>query len=153
MIKAFTSIDIEPSKTQRKVAYAFHPVKARRFLTIAVKIEQDEADPTAKALEAVSSQKEKVREAIVKLNLDLPSQAEAQIRYREIQEALKEASYFTIAREIRRETRSRLGERYSEELTPLAALEAYLETQKVPPERRKTLLEYGEKLLGGLKED
>ena len=146
--KGFYVIDIEQRPNNRKVTYAFHPVKARRFLTIAVKIEENEADPTAKALEAISGQKDKVRDAIVRLNLDLPSQAEAQIRYREIQEALKEASYFTIAREIRRETRSRLGERYSEELTPLAALEAYLETQKVPPERRKTLLEYGEKLLG-----
>ena len=148
--KGFYVVDIEKGAQTRKVSCEFHPVKARRFLTIEAKIEADEADPTAKVLEAISSVKQNLRDAIVKLNLDLPSSIEGQVRYREIQEALKEASYFTIAREVRSETRSRLGERYTEELTPLAALDAYLETQKVPPERRKLLMEYGEKLLDDL---
>jgi exonuclease SbcD len=149
--KGFYVIDIESSKNNRNVTYDFHTVKARGFLTITVKMEENEADPTTKALEAIRAEKEKIRDAIVKVNISLPSSLESQVHYREIQEALKEASYFTIAREIRSETRSRLGERYSEELTPMAALQAYLDTQNVPPERRKTLLEYGEKLLG--KED
>ena len=38
------------------------------------------------------------------------------------------------------------------ELTPLAALKAYLDAQQVTPERQKILLEYGEKLISGLKE-
>jgi len=130
------------------VTFDFHPVKARRFLTIAVTLGQDDPDPTAKVLDALSHQKENIKNAIVRLNLDLPSQIEGQLRYREMQEALKDAHYFTIAREIRRETRIRLGNHSSEEITPLAALKAYLEAQKVPPERQKILMERGEKLLG-----
>ncbi|MGD0794325.1 MAG: exonuclease SbcCD subunit D [Dehalococcoidales bacterium] len=146
--KGFYVIDIETGQTSRKVTFDFHPVKARRFLTIAVTLGQDDPDPTAKVLDALSHQKENIKNAIVRLNLDLPSQIEGQLRYREMQEALKDAHYFTIAREIRRETRIRLGNHSSEEITPLAALKAYLEAQKVPPERQKILMERGEKLLG-----
>jgi exonuclease SbcD len=145
--KGFYVIDIETGQTSRKVTFDFHPVKARRFLTITVTLGQDDPDPTAKVLDALSHQKENIKNAIVRLNLDLPSQIEGQLRYREMQEALKDAHYFTIAREIRRETRIRLGNHSSEEITPLAALKAYLEAQKVPPERQKALLEYGEKLI------
>ena len=35
----------------------------------------------------------------------------------------------------------------AEELTPLNALQTYLETKKVSPERARVLLEYGEKLI------
>ena len=46
-----------------------------------------------------------------------------------------------------RENRLRLGKFTAEELTPLDALKTYLEAKKVPPERAKVLLEYGEKLI------
>jgi len=60
---------------------------------------------------------------------------------------LKEAYYFTIAKAIQRETRLRLGKWTAEEIPPLDALKAYLESKKVSPERAKLLLEYGEKLM------
>jgi exonuclease SbcD len=148
--KGFYVVEIGPGATGRQVSYEFHPVKARRFLTINIALEQDDPDPTAKALGALDGQKEAIRNAIVRLNLALPSQIEGQLRYHEIREALKEAHFFTIAREIQRETRLRLGSRTAEEITPLAALKAYLESQQVPPERQKVLLEYGAKLIEGI---
>jgi hypothetical protein len=60
---------------------------------------------------------------------------------------LKEAHYFAIAKEVRRETRVRLGEGAAEEITPAQALKAYLESKKVPAERAKVLLKYGERLI------
>ncbi len=147
--KGFYVIDIEPGTTERKVSFEFHPVKARRFLTIDVDLEKDELNPTAKVLNALAARKEAINEAVVRLNITLPSEVEGQLRYHEIREALKEAHYFTIAREIRRETRLRIGSRTAEEITPLTALKAYLELQNVPPERQKVLLEYGEKLITG----
>jgi exonuclease SbcD len=146
--KGFYVVDITGGRTDRKVTFDFRPVKARRFLTIGLTLENDEPDPTARVLGAIEGQKESVRDAIVRLNLDLPAQSEGQLRYREIQEALKNAYYFTIAREIRREARLRLGNHATEEITPLAALKAYLDNQKVPPERQTILMERGEKLLG-----
>jgi len=42
-----------------------------------------------------------------------------------------------------------LGDRSAEDIEPLEALKTWLGTQKVPPERQKVLLEYGEKLIKG----
>jgi exonuclease SbcD len=147
--KGFYIVDIEPGEPGRKVSYDFHPVKARRFLTIAIDLATADPDPTGKILGAIAVRGEDLRDAIVRLDLSLPSEIEGQLRYHEIREALAPAHFFTIAREIRRETRLRLGNHPAGEITPLAALKAYLDEQKIPDERRKVLLEYGEKLING----
>jgi exonuclease SbcD len=147
--KGFYVVDIGTGPSGRKVAYDFHPVKARRFLTINVRLETTATEPTEKVLEVIAGRQEAVKDAIVRLNISLHSAIEGQLRYQEIREALSAAHFFTIAREVQRETRLRLGSRSAEEITPLAALKAYLESQNVPPERRKVLLEYGEKLIEG----
>jgi DNA repair protein SbcD/Mre11 len=146
--KGFYVIDIQPGNP-RQVNYSFHPVHARRFLTVKVDLKEDEADPTSAVLSAIAAQKDKVPEAIVRLNISLPAALENQLHTAEIKDALKETHNFTIARDIRREARLRLGARPAEDIAPLDALKAYLESQGVPPERRKTLLEYGEKLIQG----
>jgi exonuclease SbcD len=148
--KGFYMVDIIPrDKGRRKVSYEFHPVKARRFLTIGVALRPEEADPTATVLMSVVGQKEKIKDAVVRLNITLPSTLEGQLRYNEIRDALKEAYYFSVNRDVQRETRLRLGSRNVEEITPLAALKVWLETQKIAPERQKILLEYGQKLIEG----
>jgi exonuclease SbcD len=148
--KGFYVVDILPGDNRnRQVSFAFHPVSTRRFLTIGVTLEADEADPTAAVLEAVAAQKEKIRDAVVRLNITLPSSLEGQLRYSEVRDALKQAHYFSITRDVQRETRLRLGSRNVEEITPLTALKAWLETQNIPPERQKILLEYGQKLIEG----
>jgi exonuclease SbcD len=148
--KGFYVVDISPgSKDERQVSFDFHPVNARRFLTIDVALEKDEVNPTSTVLAAVAGQKEKIGNAIVRLNVSLPSALEGQLNYNEIREVLKEAEYAAITRDIQRDTRLRLGDRPAEELTPLDALKAWLESQQVSPERRKVLLDYGEKLIAG----
>ena len=67
----------------------------------------------------------------------------------QIRDALKESHYLSVARDIQRETRLRLGDRTAEEIAPLDALKTWLDTQNVAEERRKVLLEYGEKLIKG----
>jgi exonuclease SbcD len=149
--KGFYVVDILPNgkDNKRQVSFEFHPVNARRFLTVSVNIDTDNTDPTSVVLAAIAGQAEKARDAIVRLNISLPSSLEGQLRNNEIREALKDTHYFTIAREIQRETRLRMGNRTAEEITPLDALKAWLELQKVSPERQKVLLEYGEKLIAG----
>ena len=134
---------------KRQVSFKFHPVNARRFLTVNVTLDAEESNPTAAVLTAIAGQKDKARDAIVRLNISLPSSLEGQLRNNEIRDALKETHNFTIAREIQREIRLRLGSRPAEDITPLDALKAYLESQQMPPERQKVLLEYGEKLIQG----
>jgi len=147
--KGFYLVEIEPDKEtgKRQVSFDFHPVSGRRFLTIDVNIESPDIDPTSTMLKAIAEQKEKVGDAIVRLNISLPAEVEGQFRDNDIRNAVKEAYYFTIAKDIKRETRLRLGQWTAEEITPLDALKKYLEEKKISPERTKTLLEYGEKLI------
>jgi exonuclease SbcD len=150
--KGFYVVEIEPGYGAggRKVAFEFHPVKGRRFVTVNVNVEAEDLNPTGTVLKAITEQEDKVRGGIVRLSLTLPAESEGQLRDNEIRSALKEADYFTIAQEIEREARLRLGSQAAaEEITPLDALKAYLDSKKVPPERAKVLLEYGERMIRG----
>ena len=147
--KGFYVIDIHPNARgdKRQVFFEFHPVKARRFLTINVALEAEEADPTSAVLNAINAQQKKINNAIVRLIITLPSSLEGQLRNNDIKDALKGAYHLSIAREIQREARLRLGSRTIEEIMPLDALKKYLESQQVSPERQKLLLDYGEELI------
>jgi exonuclease SbcD len=143
--KGFYLVKIDTVSGKRKVSYKFQPINGRHFITIRVNIEPQETEPTETILQAIAQQD--VGEAIIRLQVSLPQELEGQIRDSDIREALKEAHYYTIAKDIRRESRIRLGDQAAEEITPVQALKAYLKSVKVPPERAKTLLEYGEKLI------
>lgn len=148
--KGFYVVDIRAGGDgKRRTSYEFHPVKARRFLTIEAVVKADEVDPTGAVKAAVVAEKEKIKDAVVRLNIKVPSTLESQLRDSEIREALKEAHHISITRDVQRETRLRLGNRKAEEITPYAALEAWLETQNIESERRKVLLEYGRGLIEG----
>jgi exonuclease SbcD len=151
--KGFYVIDIESGTGgDRRVSFEFHSVKARDFLTLKVELEADDINPTATLLNTVSAQQEKIKDAIVRLNVTLPAQIQGQLSGNEIREALKEAAYFTIAQDIQRETRLRMGERNAEEIAPLEALKAYLDSKDIPAERQRVLLEYGENLIDSAEE-
>ncbi|MBA7557005.1 hypothetical protein ES705_49734 [subsurface metagenome] len=147
--KGFYLVEIQQDKEtgKRQVSFDFHPVTGRRFLTINVNIEPQDTNPTATVIKAIAEQEDKVRDAIVRLQIVLPAETEGQLRDNDLRNGLKEAHYFAIAKDIQRETRLRLGKWTVEEITPLDALKAYLESKKVTPERTKVLLEYGEKLI------
>jgi len=147
--KGFYLVEIQQDKEtdKRRVAFDFHPVTGRRFLTINVNIEPPDTNPTSTVLKAIAEQEEKVRDAIVRLQISLPAETEGQLRDNDIRNAVKEAHYSTVAKDIKRETRLRLGQWTAEEITPVDALKAYLESKKVSPERTKVLLEYGERLI------
>ena len=147
--KGFYLVEIEPDieADKRRVSFDFHPVIGRRFLTINVNIETKDPDPTSTVTEAIAEEGERVSSAIVRLQISLPAEVEGQFRDSDIRDALKEAHYFTIARDVRREARLRLGNYTAEEITPIEALKTYLEAKKVTPAQAKVLLEYGEKLI------
>ena len=147
--KGFYVVEIESDKEtgKRLVSYSFHPVNSRRFLTIDVAIEPEDVSPTDTILKAINEQAEKVPDAIVRLQICLSAETEAAIHDSDIRNALKEAYYFAVAKDIRREARLRLGDWTAEEITPLAALQKWLETQNFTQDRNRVILEYGEKLL------
>ena len=147
--KGFYVIDIESEgKTgKKKVAFDFHPISGRRFLTINVALTAQDTDPTTVILGAISEQKDAIKDAIVRLQLSLPAEIEGFLKDNEIRNDLKEAYYFTIARDIKRESRPRLGNWTASEITPMEVLKVYLEQKKASPERVKELLEYGQRLI------
>jgi exonuclease SbcD len=147
--KGFYVVEIEPDLEagKRQVSFDFHPVSGRRFVTININVEPQDTDPTLTVLRAIGEQEDKVRDAIIRLNISLPAEIEGQIRDNDIRDAVKEAHYFTVAKDTKRETRLRLGQWTAEEITPLEALKTYLESKKVSPERTKILLEYGERMI------
>jgi exonuclease SbcD len=69
-----------------------------------------------------------------------------------VKEALKQASYFTIAKEVKRETRSRLGSRSVEELSEADALQSWLNATNVPEERAKILMKYAKELINDIRQ-
>jgi len=147
--KGFYLVKIEPDEEtgRRQVSFEFHPVSGRRFITIDVGIDSEDIDPTATVLKAISGQ-DKVGDAIVRLNITLPAEHEGRIGGNKIGDALKEAHYFTITKDVKREARLRLGKWTAEEIMPVDALKKYLETRKdLTPKRAETLLEYGEKMI------
>ncbi len=147
--KGFYVVDIEPDGEtgKRRASFAFHRLSGRRFLTINANIEPEEADPTLTVIRAITEQAGNLPDSIVRLNISLPAELESALRDSDIRSALKEAHYFSAARDIKRETRLRLGRLAAEEITPLEALKVYLDSKKMSPERVKTLLEYGERLI------
>jgi exonuclease SbcD len=150
--KGFYIVYIEADKSassERQVSFDFYPVAGRAFRTISVELKADDADPTATVLRAIQPQGEdRVSGAIVRLQVSLPAELEPQLRDNDIRSALKEAYHATVAKDVKRETRLRLGQAIATEIPPLEALKTYLETN-YDPERAKVLLEYGEKLIEG----
>ncbi len=146
--KGFYLVNIEGDKlaAQGRATYSFHRIKARRFLTLSVDIGPDEDDPTAIVMQKIETSRNKIRDAIVRLEISIPSTISNKLRDSEIRSKIKDAYYLTVAKEVKHESRLRLGKGALEGVTPGEALRAYLES-KYPPERAKILLEYGEKLI------
>jgi exonuclease SbcD len=145
--KGFYVVDVEMRGKEKRVTYEFHEVNARRFVTVAVDIAIEDADPTDTVLNAIAQQHAAIENAVVRVHISLPAALEASVREVEINKALKAAHCAVIAKEVRQEARLRLGELTSQGLSPIEALKRYLETKKVRDERQKVLLEYGEKLI------
>ncbi|OGO32203.1 MAG: nuclease SbcCD subunit D [Chloroflexi bacterium RBG_16_56_11] len=149
--KGFYVVEILPpaGEGHRHVSFKLQPVDARRFLTINADVEANDANPMSTVFSAITARGAEIKGAIVRLNIEISAGSEGLLRDGEIRNALREAHHVTVTHDIRRETRTRLGMRTAEEITPLAGLKAWIETQDISPERQKVLLEYGEKLIDG----
>jgi DNA repair protein SbcD/Mre11 len=153
--KGFYIVDIETDKsaaTGRSVKYEFHPVNGRSFCTITVNLVPGDVNPTATVLKAIRPEEtgnNRIKEAIVRLQINAPGEVAAQLMDNEIRDALKEAYFCTVAKDISKPAdRVRFGQTSIEEIPPLEALKTYLEANYTP-ERARVLLEYGERLIQG----
>ncbi|MEN8614370.1 exonuclease SbcCD subunit D [Dehalogenimonas sp. THU2] len=144
---------------QKNVKYHFHKLEGRRFLTLEATLDEPggrdpvsplhhgETDPTSEVLKLLADRRDDIAGAIVQLKLKMPESVAPLLRDAEIKNALKEAHYFSIIRDVERHNRSRLGETGGEGLSPRQALEKYLDIKNVSQSRRSELLAYAESLL------
>jgi exonuclease SbcD len=130
----------------RTVTYRFQSIDARPFFTLRVDIEPNDPDPTSTVLQAIDENQNKIEDAIIRVDISIPAIIANRLRDSDIRNKIKNAYYLTISKDVRRETRLRMGKGALEGITPEEALKAYLEA-KYTPERAKVLLEQGEKMI------
>jgi len=125
--------------------WAFHKLDTRRFTT--VRAQADGADPTAQVIEAIA--RAEIRDAVVRVIIQTNAEKNPLIDEKEILRALKDAFYIaSITRNVERPERVRLGSQQDvAALTPVEALERYLQVKQTPPERIDILLRYARTLL------
>ncbi|PPD58859.1 metallophosphoesterase family protein [Dehalogenimonas etheniformans] len=145
--KGFYVIEIDIRDGRKIVEHRFNKLEGRRFLTLEKAFDEGELNPTASVLALIADRHEDITNTIVHLKLKMPESIAPLLRDAEIKNVLKDAYYFAISREVERQTRSRLGAENSESLSPLQALEKYLDMKNVVGSRRKELLARAEELL------
>jgi DNA repair protein SbcD/Mre11 len=139
-------INTDPVTCQRKTIYQFHSIDARRFFTLHVDVQDTDLDPNAVIFLKIMDNLDKIKDAIVRLEISLPAALSTGLRDNEIRNLTKTAYFLNISREVRRETRLRLGRAAIEGITPEDALKAWLES-KYSPERAQLLFAEGQKLI------
>ena len=140
--KGYVMVDLD----RQGARHEFVELPARPFHTVDVR--GDGEDPTADALEAVEGRD--YTGAIVRLRLHLTPANQSRFRESDLRQALRDASYVVVRREVDRAWRdSDRGREYSTGMTPLEALEVYLARERADEsaERRELLLQTGRSLI------
>ena len=138
--KGFVIADVHRGRTEWK----FHPVHARRFVTIRADV-RDQVDPLTTLLEALAQHD--LSDAVVRVFVQALPEQEALLRDPDIRRALDDAYYIaSINKETQRTYRQRLGGESPEELTPAELLTRYLESKDTSPDRMKILLQHASEI-------
>ena len=146
--KGFCVVDLDPGKPagQRVRGFEFRGVGARSFLTISVDVRSGDPDPTATVVKSIVSRH--IEGSIVRVLISLPPDLEGRLRDADIRGALASAHYIaSISVHVITETRTRLGQAYSESLEPRDALRLYLESRSVPKDHAAVLMSHAERLI------
>ena len=121
-------------------SWQFVKVDARPFVTLRADL-CEEIDPTQALLDQIA--RHNLREAVVRLMVDVTPENEARFSENAIREALRQAEVYHVAglrKEVRRSERARLG--FSPEgLSPEQLLERYLMSKETSPARSTELLD------------
>lgn len=146
--KGFCVIELDPTapQGQRMTDFQFHRVDARPFVTVNVRIDSGELDPTDAVIRAIARQE--VANAVVRVRITLPSELDSHLRDADIRLALEGAHYIAaISREVEGTRRTRLGSDVAEGLQPLQAVRLYLESRDMEADRQEKILSYAEILV------
>jgi exonuclease SbcD len=141
--KGFCWVELARGETTWK----FIEVDARPFVTVRADL-REALNPLMALQQAVATHD--LRDAVVRLILQLRADQEPLLRDRDVRALLSDAYFIGgINREVEREARVRLGNLTPEGLTGRELLAKYLETKNTDPERAKVLLEHAEAIFAG----
>ncbi|MDD5704029.1 MAG: exonuclease SbcCD subunit D, partial [Dehalococcoidales bacterium] len=105
--KGFYLADIDTSGNgsagmsgRRNVSYQFHSIEARRFYTLDLEIAENDPDPTSTVLREIDINRDKIKDAIVRVEIKFPAALSGKLRDTEIRNKIKDAYYLTISREV-----------------------------------------------------
>lgn len=147
--KGFILVDIKKSKSGKfQTNWQFIKTPARKFRTIHVKIEGKD-EPNEKVFKAIK--KTGVKNAVVRLIIEISQEKSAELSESKIRQALDEANFIAgIIKEIETRERTQIKNSFSDELANLDALgilEKYLKTKKVSKTHQQELIKAAERLI------
>lgn len=146
--KGFVSVEIDEPGADgvREVRHDFHEVPARAFLTI--KVNADVDFPTEEVLRRIDEHEDEIKDAVVRLMIEITPERLRDLRQDEIRRALnaKGPSFSAVVANTTRTHRIRLGDQVIEQMSPRQALEIYLQSRDTSPERIELLLRHYDKL-------
>ncbi|MEA3339624.1 MAG: exonuclease SbcCD subunit D, partial [Chloroflexota bacterium] len=141
--KGFCWVELARGETSWK----FVEVDARPFVTVRADV-RESASPLMTLEQAIAGRD--LRDAVVRLRLQLRAEQEPLVRDRDVRGLLSNAYFIAgIVREVERETRVRLGSLSPEEMTDQELLAKYLEAKNTEPERAEALLEHAQDIFAG----
>lgn len=126
--------------------WEFVPVSVRPFVSIYVDALEEGDAPTDAVLREIA--RHDVHDAIVRVRVKLTQQQELVFKPREVEAALADAYLVaSIAREVQRDVRSRIGVVNPESLAPPELLERYFASKDMPRERIDELMQAAKEIL------
>ena len=146
--KGFCAISISTGidKGNRIESYKFVEVKARRFKTISIVIEDTDEYPNDKILSEI--EKHEIKDAIVQVIVDVHASRYREISDKIIREKLSTAHFIAAVRKnVISESKNRLGKKLHESVPPMEALEAFLKERDIDEKKIRLLLEKGQTLM------
>ncbi len=128
--KGFYLVDIECASPKNKTNYEFHGIEGRSFLTIKANLEMKDTEPTEAVLSILDSYAGDIPGNIVRLEINLSQEYEANLDETRVRRALEGAYYLSIMKNIKRQLRPRMGDISVEMLTPQKAFKTYIDLKR-----------------------
>ncbi len=135
------------SNEPRTTSFKFIPTNARKFLTITINLSGNDPDPTKTVINEI--EKNNIKEAIVRVVINIPKECEKEIQMDKVKKSLSSANFIAgISKNIEKVERIKFeGSEQVETLTPPQALRKYFEFKKYSPQKQKELEEAAAQIL------
>ena len=146
--KGFVIIDIDQKKDKLQTEWQFVKTPARKFLTIRVKVTEND-EPNEKV--AAEIEKHNIKDTVVKLIIEIDEEKTGELSESKIRTVLDKANFIAgIIKEVKSHERTQIKNGFSDELSSLdtlGVLEKYLMSKKVTKSHQQDLLKTAEKLM------